>query len=198
MLKRIQQFWNRGSLWFQRRSEVARFEGIVLADIRQTSHHFRDTYLAALQLIRDCDPRRFARIQRHIHWIFNCYLPVVMAEYDPRTRTCRVNFEEPLGDGDLLLWAGFGAVTLIHEATHAVIEARGIQYVPERRARIERLCVAEENRFIRKLGLLDPELAAKLHREFDVSEWHEAWTASRWQRLSSLVRQFRGSRASDE
>jgi hypothetical protein len=191
MARFIEAFWNRGFLWFQRRAEVARCEGIILADVRNTSSHFRNTYLAALQLIRDHDPRRFVRVQRHIHWIFNCHLPIVMAEYDPGTRTCRVNFEEPLDDQDLPLWAGFGACTLIHETTHGIVHARGIHYVAEFRARIERLCVEEENRFVRRLEHSRPELAHKLYHEFKESEWQGAWTASRWQVFSSLLKQLR-------
>ena len=187
----IEAFWNRGFLCFQRHAEVARFEGIALADIRETSSHFRNTYLAALKLVRDHDPLRFARVQRHIQWIFNCHLPLVMAEYDAGTRTCRVNFEEPPNEADLQLWIGFGACTLIHETTHAIVHAHGIRYVPELRARIERVCVTEENRFVAKLAHAQPELAAKLHREFNESEWHEVWKASRWQVFAALLKQLR-------
>lgn len=43
------------------------------------------------------------------------------------------------------------AKILVHEATHARIEARGIPYARDQQARHERVCVNAEKRFARKL-----------------------------------------------
>ena len=55
----LQPLVNRVDLWTQRKAEVARFHGIILADMRRRSPHFQTTLLGSLQLILDNDPRRF-------------------------------------------------------------------------------------------------------------------------------------------
>ena len=153
MSKFIQRLVNRGYLWVQRKNEVARFDGIILADIRRRSPHFKATLLAALQLIRDHDPRRFARVQRHIAWIVNCDWELgLAAEYNYEIRTCTIDFKEPPPDCAEMISAGLYARRIIHEATHGVVLSRGIAYAPELRVRIEELCVTEENRFVHRVG----------------------------------------------
>jgi hypothetical protein len=71
----------------------------------------------------------------------------------------------------------------VHEATHGSIRARGIEYSPELRSRIEQLCVAEENRFLDRLAISQPELAGRLRTDFDESLWHWSWQASRTAKL---------------
>ena len=43
------------------------------------------------------------------------------------------------------------AATLVHEATHAWLEAAGFEYAPARRARIEAICFRAEAAFYRRL-----------------------------------------------
>jgi hypothetical protein len=83
------------------------------------------------------------------------------------------------------------ARTLVHEATHGVVNSWRIPYTPELRARIEKLCVAEERRFLGRVGRLRPELselAAIMEREFDAPAWEKYWTAPRWQLALSALR----------
>ena len=40
------------------------------------------------------------------------------------------------------------AATLVHEATHAAVEARGVSYTRQNCLRIERVCLLEERRFL--------------------------------------------------
>ncbi len=109
----VQHLLNRGSLWAQRNCEVARFEGIILADVRRKGPHFQATLIEALQLIRDHDPRRFARIQRHIGWIVNVGLELYKnAEYNSETRTCNIDFIEPDDDADRIWSVWHNARTL--------------------------------------------------------------------------------------
>lgn len=194
MGKFFQHLVNRGYLWVQKRSEVARFEGIVLADVRQKSPHFKSVLLEALQFIRDYDPRRFIRVQRHIGWIVNCDLePNQSAEYNSEIRTCNIDFIEPKDEVDRVWSALHYPRTLIHEATHGAISSRGIAYTPELRARIEKLCIAEERRFLRRVGRLRPDLSEQLvamEREFDSAAWEKSWTTSRWQRALFALQQL--------
>ena len=192
--KLLQHLVNRGYLWVQKRNEVARFEGIVLADVRRTNPHFKTTLLEALQFIRDYDPRRFARVQRHIGWIVNCGLePNMNAEYNSETRTCSIDFMEPKEEVDRVWSAMHYPRTLIHEATHGALISRSIAYTPELRARIEKLCITEEKRFLRRVGRLRPdlsELLVSMEREFDSAAWEKSWTTSRWQRARSALQQL--------
>jgi hypothetical protein len=190
MRKLIQPLVNRGYLWIQRRCEVARFESIILADVRKRNLLFRDTLLAALQFIQSHDPRRFARVKRHISWVVNCDLELGMAaEYNYDTRTCALDFQEPEPNSDRSVAVGTYARRLIHEATHGAVLERGIAYSPDLRARVEALCVAEENRFVCRVARSEPELADRLRREFDPSDWDTVWTASRWKRALAVLQQ---------
>src|SRR6195256_5873 len=95
----VQALLNRYLLRLQRTSEVARFDGIILADT-QNSSLFRSAVPSALQLIKDLDTRRFHRLQRHIKWIVNCPLPYGGGQYHYPTRTCRLDFEKAAVESD--------------------------------------------------------------------------------------------------
>jgi hypothetical protein len=187
----IARFAERAGFALQRGSEVARYEGIILADLRERSPHFQINLLAALRLLHFCDLRRFNRVQRYIRYIVNRTLDHPGAEYDFKTRTCRIDFEEPDGDSDHDFSIGFHARNLVHEATHGEIEARGIPYNEEFRCRIERLCVREENRFVERLRDAGFPVAERLYRDFDHTDWEFSWNATRRQRLVALFKRLR-------
>ncbi len=190
----IQRLVNRGFVWVQKQNEVGRFDGVILADVRGADSCFKSTLLEALQLIRDCDPRRFARVQRLIRWVMNFGLGQgKVADYNPETRTCTIDFLEPKDEVDRLWGSIHYPRTMIHEATHGAIFSRGIAYTAALRARIEGLCIAEENRFLRRVGAMRPEVAevvAAMEREFDPAAWEGVWKATRWQRAWSVLRQL--------
>jgi hypothetical protein len=151
----------------------------------------------------DNDPRRFERVRRHIGWVVNGALELGRyAEYNAETRTCGINFREPDANDDEAwhqTWnIALNAATLVHEATHGEVIARGIAYAPEHRIRIEALCVNEENRFLRRVEQRaevrsQVELTTVAHHlqcQFDASAWEPSWTASRWQRALSVLKQL--------
>ena len=81
------------------------------------------------------------------------------------------------------------ATVLVHEATHAVLESRSIKYTPEFRSRIEKLCVTEENRFLKRLALTCPDLVEKFgQRKYDESEWKDAWNRTHTSKLWRTLR----------
>jgi hypothetical protein len=162
-----------------------------LADTRRSSPHFKTTVLTALQFLKEHDPRRFARVQRYITWIVNCALELgAAAEYNYEIRTCSIDFQEPPAGSAPGFSAALYARTLVHEATHGLVKSRHIPYTPELRARIEGLCVAEENRFVCRVGRSQPELAKHLRRQFATLSWQPMWTASRWQRVLAVLKNF--------
>src|SRR5438045_1197359 len=90
------RLYYRSRLWLQKKGEIGQFDGIRIADLRETSPHFKNTVLASLQLLKDYDPIRFRRVQRHIQWIVNCSVEIGgSADYQVAIRTCSMDFLEP-------------------------------------------------------------------------------------------------------
>jgi hypothetical protein len=172
--------------WLQRKSEVARFEGIIISDPNQ-SENFRVIILAALNLVKDTDPRRFERIKKYLKWIVNCTLAQSGAQYFHDKQTCAMDFEFPKFKKDSEFNVAYFAKTLVHEATHGVVRSRNIHYIVELRSRIENLCVTEENRFVKRLALAHPELAKKLYRDYDASDWEYTWERTRKQSFWRMI-----------
>jgi hypothetical protein len=181
---------NRYLLRLQLTSEVARFDGIILADTLE-SPLFRSAVPSALKLIKDLDRRRFRRLQRYIAWIVNCPLLYGGGQYHYPTRTCRLDIEKATPEPDSDYAAAAVASILIHEATHGVLRARGIGYSAQLRSRVEHCCVREQNRFLARLAISRPDIAKFYHREFVESRWHRSWTATGLQRLFDLIRRLR-------
>jgi hypothetical protein len=113
-----------------------------------------------------------------------------MAQYRHSTRTCAIDFQESSPEFDAEYLIGWYACTLVHEATHGVIRSRGVLYTRELRARIEHLCVREEQRFVTRLTITRPTLADRLYQEFDASQWHSSWHASAGERFRAQMRRI--------
>ena len=186
----IEALLHRYLLRLQRENEVARCDGIILSDT-QESALFRSAVPSALQLIKQLDSRRFRRLQRYISWIVNCPLPYRGWQYHYPTRTCRLDIEKATPEPDPDYAAAAIASTLIHEATHGALRARGIGYSAQLRSRVEHCCVREQNRFLARLASSRPDIAKFYHREFVESCWHRSWTATRLQSLFDVIRRLR-------
>ncbi len=188
MRKFIGKISDRMLLWTMKGNEVSRIDGIVLFDTRKRGDSFRPTIESALHLIRQHDPRRYARIQQNIVGIINQILkPGTRAQYHFRLRTVIIEFTDlPRVSSDVR--AAFYACVLVHEATHGEIAAKGVIRTTENRGRIERLCIAEQNRFAAKLtavdGLRYPSRSLQVN--FKESYWHEAWNTGPLKLVSSI------------
>jgi hypothetical protein len=119
-------------------------------------------------------------------------------EYNSRIRACSIEFFTIPDVSEDILAAGH-ACFLVHEATHGVIESRGIQYDGLNRVRIERLCLAEQNRFAARLAAADPERYPLnlLHMDFDESYWKGEWTAGRPRRILTFLSRWCNDRKSN-
>src|SRR5438552_2756082 len=137
--KLIHSCVNGTSLWLQRKSEIGRFAGIGISDIRGDAPAFLRTIISALELIQRYDPRRFARVRRHICWIVNGTLSHDGGCYYRETRTCRIHFENEAVEKHPELATILYACLLVHEATHGLLRARVRNYsdASEFRLRIE-------------------------------------------------------------
>jgi hypothetical protein len=191
--KRIQELARKGERWLHQKHEIARFEDIALVDLEDYTPYFRRTVVAALQLIKDTDPRRYARLRRHIASIVNCTRPFGGAGYFYETKTCEIDFDpRPSSEYEVQFYAAWYACTLVHEATHGVLRSHGIPYAPENRVQIEKLCMSEEQRFARHLTV-DSRIVTWLQHKltFDPARWHAHWTTTRWQKFLFTIRRVR-------
>jgi hypothetical protein len=177
-------------LWIQRNNQIAEFDGIALCELRPYSPTFKKVLLDAFALLKESDPRRFARVKRYLKWVINGPLAFAGCEYRHSTQTCVIDYAELEDETDLSFWIAWYASALIHEATHALLLARGIPYSSEFRVRAERLCVTEENRFARRIAATQHKIAERLHREFDESLWHRSWNSTRHERARALFRRL--------
>jgi hypothetical protein len=164
-----------------------RFDDILILDHRGGAPSFYPTILSALLLIREVDPRRYARVRRHIQYIVN--LAVLRGRAGYAFGQCSIDFEEPIIRNRPYAVARW-ASTIVHEATHGAISARGVRYTRALRGRIERLCTEEQQRFIGAAVRARPELSKyfdRLREKFDESLWHSAWNMPFWEKLKLSI-----------
>ena len=127
-----------------RKSETGRYDGIGLVDFRGHGESFSKIIQSSLRLIQEQDARRYARVKQHIAWIVNQVNNALGAQYQPGIRTLFLQFDEARDlPPDVVI--AFYASMLVHEATHGLIEARGIGMSEDNRVQIERLCTSEQN-----------------------------------------------------
>ena len=103
---------------------------------------------AALELIADHDPRQFARLNQLAAGIFIFEKPGTLGTWLHGPKLILLS-EEFIGTPENTDAAV--ACVIVHETTHAWLEARGIRYRPERRRRIEAICYRAEAAFARRL-----------------------------------------------
>jgi len=105
----------------------------------ETQEQLRSKISKGLAYLHEYDPRRLARAQRDLSGIL--VWPRILAgraTFDPESRMCMLDAESVLGKH-----AGLVSLSIAHEAMHARLN-RFPYDTPERRARIERVCVKAE------------------------------------------------------
>ena len=121
---------------------------IGLRDIEPTKESLLvDRLENALALLERYDPQRLRRIQRGLRRIVVTEkLGRNAASYVPATRSCYLDaaFVETYSAANI-------AIALVHEGTHARLHDAGIRASAALLTRIERLCVAAELEFAKKL-----------------------------------------------
>ena len=187
-MRLFKKLGRKGLLWIYRRYETARFDGIILVDWADTPH-FTRIITAALKLIKENDPRRFRRVQRQIRFVVSCTRPFGGGAYFSDAKTCEFDFVVLRSDDDVEFYTPWYACALVHEATHGRLESCGIPYTPENRTRIEKLCVAEEQRFVRRLTL-SPRVSAWLQEGhvFNPQRWERSWKTTPWKKFVLTMR----------
>ena len=164
--------------WCYEKCLLQTFDGIKICDITSSNDEERQKYcssiVAALELIKKHDPKRYCRVQRHFAYILNrCSLTT--GSYDDSLRLCEISFSLFKFEGDEEWEATALACTIIHEATHGVLCARNIPYDEAHYLRVERACHQEEARFARRV-MPNVDLG-----EFDENKYTALYRMNRWQ-----------------
>ena len=60
------------------------------------------------------------------------------------------------------------AASIVHEATHGYLKAKGIKTTEGNKTKIERICTVEENRF---LSRIDSQWGEQLQKPFNPCNW---------------------------
>jgi hypothetical protein len=118
---------------------------------------------AALQLIDRCVPLHYRRVKNSLSRIWVRLVPGGAGSYLHSLNACLLDERVVASEDTTLEWI---ASAIVHEATHARLEKRGIRYDEAVRHRIERICARRERDFARHLSGVDA-----LHEE--ITWWLE-------------------------
>jgi len=102
---------------------------------------------AAVDLVAEHDARALGVLRTHGMGIF-VFSSGGAAECNLRARLVVFDREYVSKAGTSVVTL---AATLVHEATHAWLEAAGFRYTTDRRARIERICYRRARRLVRRI-----------------------------------------------
>lgn len=164
-----------------RAGEVDGFEVIDVSTQGLSINTIRSRLSSALALVTRHDPRRAGRLRRDLKrfWITDAE----GGEFIPSIRACSVRAGYVVDASTDAL-----AALIVHEGVHARLWASGVPYADELRERIERTCVREEIRFVRRLGSAD-QLVADAEARLERSWWSKAKeTERRLRQLEQLGR----------
>ncbi|RYD21239.1 MAG: hypothetical protein EOP88_12120 [Verrucomicrobiaceae bacterium] len=164
--------------WIFRNNRIGNFEGIHLSSLNHETEAFLRVITRSLALIRDHDPRRFKRVKEQVTTLADepLHTGALSASYLHYIKAVRIDFALEEKRGDEMYHAAYFAGVIVHEATHGHISHRGIGYTADNRRQVERICCAEQNRFLERLRKSFPELPGSLIHPYDPSAWEVSWT----------------------
>ena len=114
----------------------------------------------ALQLIKLHAPLHYSRVVRHLERIWVRVEHTASACYYHSMGACVLDERYVLQETTAVDRI---ATSIVHEATHARLERRGIQYVEKQRRRIEAVCIRRELDFVAKLPHAELLREARAH-----------------------------------
>jgi hypothetical protein len=129
----------------------------------------------ALNLISEFDPRRYQQIKRDVKRIWIAAAPGYCAEWMDELKTCVLDADY-FRQVDIL--ASEMATTIVHEATHALLDNFKIGYSEEIRAHVEQICIKSEIAFAKRLPD-GRKLVEMAESKLQISE--DYWTNAQFQ-----------------
>src|SRR5262245_20469131 len=138
-------------LWSFRRSERRHILGVpfgVPANLRNRDSVFAKI-TGAFELLQAHSSSRLEDMRRHTNGVLVWTTAGVRGEWHPRARLVVLEETHVTHEGT---FSREIASTLVHEGTHARLDAKGFAYSGERRARIETVCFRRQLAFARRLA----------------------------------------------
>jgi hypothetical protein len=187
------------------RSSAREFvDGVGLVDWGpkdQAPPGFLEATKAALALVKETDPRRYAIIVSELRYIVNKEVPGFHpmrggCTYDKRHRAIELEFNEfqlDKGNEHYGWYLAYYASALVHEATHARLESLCFPYTRATRKRIERICFNEQRRFACRIKRNAHDFTT-LVEPFDETQYQYAWQAGFVAKLRDWLRRKREQR----
>jgi tetratricopeptide (TPR) repeat protein len=177
---------------------------VDLACDQAATSEFYDQIERALHFIRGHDPRRARWIEGHLNYITNATLIDSGGRYLKGFKSCYINYpwcrEYVVGGGDIgpreqeVLTLELAQV-IVHEATHARIDQRGVKYDERYRERIEKRCRREEAYFLKRTAADFTDVLGNLVdweaiHDFEADRaWYETyWQRTRFDFVRTIVR----------
>jgi hypothetical protein len=140
---------HRFALWVTK-SRVT--DGLWIGSAQSDSEPALQRVEAALQLINRCAPLHYRRVKNSLSRIWVTLVPHGAGCYLHSLSACLLDERVVTSEGTTVEWI---ASAIVHEATHAGLEKRGIRYDEAVRLRIERICIRRELDFVRHLSGVD-------------------------------------------
>jgi hypothetical protein len=173
--------------WSWKQLTVGSHAGIIFVDITRAKaarEAFVKRTTEALELVQRADRRRFARVRSHFRYIVHSEMAFAIGQYDWRLHACRLDFTRLRfqDDPNRTLWKY--AAILVHEATHGLLDARGIRLSQSNRQRVECICDKEAARFLRRYTRGAGDIWERASNVVNA----RPQTRTRWQRLCALLK----------
>lgn len=137
---------------FVRFSRSRTIDGLWVGTSESKPHPALQRVLEALALIKRHDALHYSRVIGRLDRVWVHLIPSAQAHYDQPLNACVLDERYVL---DETMSTARIASTIVHEATHARLEGRGILYYEKDRYRIEAVCLRRELNFL--AGLPDAE-----------------------------------------
>jgi hypothetical protein len=140
---------DRFALWVSK-SRVT--DGLWIGSAQSDAEPALQRVEAALQLVNRCAPLHYRRVKNNLSRIWVTLVPHGAGCYLHSLNACLLDERVVASETTTLEWI---ASAIVHEATHARLEKRGIRYDETVRLRIERICIRRELDFVRRLSGVD-------------------------------------------
>lgn len=183
-----EKIWQKGIL--------EEYEGIRICDVNfddSDNEIFLHWTKRALDLIKCQSGKLFQRIKRELNYITNQEL-TSGGRYNRIHKSCDIDFGRFIKNEDKYDWYFHSFVmAIIHEATHAYLESKGIKYTQRNRIRIEKICFQESINFIRKLDYAYKYRLIESSK-FNAIAYDSQWNLNKWTSLKIICDRIKESR----
>ena len=165
------------ALWLSKSRVI---DGLWIGSAQSDSEPALQRVEAALRLIDRCAPLHYRRIKNNLSRIWVTLVPHGAGCYLHSLNACLLDERVVTSEKTTPEWI---ASAIVHEATHARLEKRGIRYEEAVRHRIEWICARRELDFARHLSGVDA-LQEEIMWRLDRNEENTSYTdQDMWEKI---------------